>query len=596
MTSIIQRRVEVGSFSLKEFWVRRVRRLYPALLTMIGTVALLGGFILTNPERAALVPQSLAAVLSFSNILLWKTTGGYWDSDSENIAMLHTWSLSLEEQFYVIFPLLLLTVHRFARSRLRSAIVALAIVSLALCIYATPESRSAAFYLLPTRLWELLFGAMLALWANDLIAFGANKSGANLLTICGLGLILSSFYLIQNNKGFPGAYPIIPCLGTVAVLALGGTKGPVNSLLSSKPLNYIGRISYSLYLWHWPVIVFSRYLSVSYSPILILAVSLVLGSLSYHLIENPFRRGFQGSMQIMWAAPIIVAICLLPIVFYHSNPALSEKLGNIESPESMTRGWDFDATSLILKGKNGIVVGPSEKSPSIALVGSSHARVLSGALALFSEESDTQSIVLATSGAGITLKENAASRGASLLNSQRFAILERLRPKIIIVAGMWSSERNAGNDFKNNLEHCLARLSKYSERVIVLSQVPQCSLPPGYEKSLRKYLVALNRSGEVAKIEASNQAVEANSCVESIIKSMGNTRVSYLSIYEDLITKDGFVEVMRDGRLTYSDFHHLNDFGALIVFNRSIKPVLERLLSEFDSSAEEGRRTAAPKL
>lgn len=596
MTSIIQRRIEKGSFSLREFWLRRIRRLYPALLTMVGVVALLGGFILTNPERAALVPQSLAAILSFSNVLLWKTTGGYWDSDSENIALLHTWSLSLEEQFYVIFPLLLLSFNRVARNYLRYVVLGLAIASLALCIYATPESRSAAFYLLPTRLWELLLGAVLALGKDGATAFASKRRAVDVLSISGLGLILSSFFLIENNKGFPGAYPIMPCLGTVAVIGYAGVNGPVKSLLSLKPLNYIGRVSYSLYLWHWPVIVFSRYLSVSYSPILIFGVSLALGSLSYHLIEGPFRRGFKGSTYLMWAAPVLVGICLLPIALHRSNPVLPANLGNIDSPESITRGWDFDATNLIRQGKDGIIVGPPAKSPSIVLLGSSHARVLSGALAAFSEESNTKSVVLATSGAGITIKADAAGRGAGLLNSQRFAILERLKPEIIIVAGMWSSEQSTGDDFKGNLERCLARLAECSKRVIVVSQVPQCSLPHGYEKSLRKYMVALSRSGRAIKIEASSQTVEANALVESIVKAMDDRRVTYLNIYDDLITANGCVEVMRDGKLTYSDFHHLNDFGASIVFDRSIRPILEKLLQDFSPSADDGSRTVGSNL
>lgn len=580
MTSIIQGRIENGSFSLKEFWLRRIRRLYPALLAMVGVVALLGGVILTNPERADLFQQSMAAIFSFSNILLWRTTGGYWDSDSENIALLHTWSLSLEEQFYVVFPVLLLIFHRFARKHLSGVVFLLTAVSIALCVYVTPDSRSAAFYLLPTRLWELLFGAMLSLKSGCLLRFAAKQYMPGVIATCGLILIFLSFWFIEDTKGFPGIYPIAACIGTVAIIGFGESDSLVKRFLSLKPINYIGRISYSLYLWHWPIIVFSRYVSPTYNPTFIVAGSLGLASLSYHFIENPFRRGFSGSNYLLLAAPVLVAICLMPIVLFKTNPVLPKELGNIDSSESMTRGWEFDATDLIRTEKRGIVVGSTEKSPSIVLIGSSHARVLSGALAVFSEVNHIQSVIMATSGAGITIKADSEGRGASLLNAQRLAILERISPKITIVAGMWSSEYTAKGDFKKNLEQCLSSIAKCSETVIVLSQVPQCSLPRGYERSLRKYIVSLGRSSRPIKVDAANQAVEANALVASTIGGMNDKKIIYLNIYDDLITTDGDVEIMRDGKLTYSDFHHLNDFGASIVFDRSIGPMVQRQLEK----------------
>jgi peptidoglycan/LPS O-acetylase OafA/YrhL len=163
ITSIIHRQLEDGSFSLRAFWMRRIRRLYPALFFMVGIVALLGYLLILRPERGELTLHSIAALCSFQNILLWKTTGGYWAESSENIALLHTWSLSLEEQFYVVFPPVLLLVHRFARRWILPLIVAMALVSLLLCLQQTGVRRNAAFYFLPTRMWELLLGSIAAI-------------------------------------------------------------------------------------------------------------------------------------------------------------------------------------------------------------------------------------------------------------------------------------------------------------------------------------------------------------------------------------------------------------------------------------------------
>ncbi len=151
ITTIINKQIIEGSFSILSFWKRRIKRLYPALITVVGFVLLVSAFILVEPERSRLPLQAIGAIFSFENILLWKTTGGYWDTSSENISLLHTWSLSLEERYYLFFPIMLLLMSRFAKGKERQILIGILLLSFCLCIYGTEHRRSASFYLLPTR-------------------------------------------------------------------------------------------------------------------------------------------------------------------------------------------------------------------------------------------------------------------------------------------------------------------------------------------------------------------------------------------------------------------------------------------------------------
>ena len=250
ITSIIYSKTREGSFSIIEFWKRRIKRLYPALMAMVGVVLLVSAFVLVRPERGQLWYQALGAMFSYENIVLWQTTWGYWAPASENISLLHTWSLSLEEQFYVCFPITLVLINWLARGKEKLIICGLLVASFCLCVYATADYRSPTFYLLPARMWELLIGSVLAI--QDITKKPNRDYRLSwLIQIVGITMIITSFFLIKNDESFPSFYPLLPCVGTLLLLMYGGSKGIVQSILSAKPVVYLGKISYSLYLWHW---------------------------------------------------------------------------------------------------------------------------------------------------------------------------------------------------------------------------------------------------------------------------------------------------------------------------------------------------------
>lgn len=578
ITSIIQKSLSEKSFSLRQFWMRRVHRIYPALMVMVAVVAILGNFILINPERQALVSQSFGAVASFANILLWKTTSGYWAPSSEDIVLLHTWSLSLEEQFYIVFPLFLLILHTCAKRWIPLAVLLLAVCSLIICVYTTPSDRSAAFYLLHTRMWELLIGSLLAVmpWPAESLAKTRSRS---FLALFGIFLVLVSFVCLANDERFPGLYPLLPCIGTAIVLVCGRGGGIAHAFLTLSFIRYLGIISYSLYLWHWPVIAFSRYVSPYENIPVLLLIMLALASISYHYVEVPFRRGFAGSPKLLLAMPVLIALCLSPIQFLPSSPGIPAQISDLESKAARTRAWEYEATELIRAGKLGVVAGNANQPPSIILIGSSHARVLSPPLAAFAKETNQTALIMATSGIGITSISPTGERpDAKLINALRFSQFKSLQPKITIVAGMWTSETSQAY-FRKEFRKKLTLISEISDYVIVVSQVPMFLLPEGYTRSLPKYLLAVTRSGLSLNLAPTRDVAKANAVVRAIVDELDLPSVIYINIYNDLMTANGFIKFSHDGQVLYSDSHHVNDRGARYVFEKSIQPRISQFLS-----------------
>lgn len=578
ITSIIQRGLDNGRFSLRQFWLRRIKRLYPALFVMLAVVSLCGNYVLISPERSDLVFQTTGALFSFSNILLWQTTGGYWDNSSENIALLHTWSLSLEEQFYIVFPPLLLLTHKVARRLALPLTVAMACVSLALSISSTPSDRSGAFYLLPTRMWELAIGSLLAMAQLSGKTLTLGRRLASSLASVGMVTVLLSLCLIENDEHFPSARPLFPCLGTVLLLAFASADGLCKTLLSLPPVVYVGRISYSLYLWHWPVIVFGRFLSPADNTLILLALPVVCASLSYHFIETPFRAGFRGSGKALAAMFAAVGLCLLPIAVVAESPGLPARLADLETDEQVTRARRFEATPSLKHGSSGVTIGVESNAPDIVVVGSSHARVLTPPIADYAEESGCNLEVLATSGIGIAKKEPHAKRDyADTVHTNRTTRLKSLRAKVGVVADMWTSQTRLPG-FSVELCELLTLLAGRCDHVLVVSQAPMIPLPTGYRRAFNKYILASERSGRGISIEPDKRVAVANATVEAIVDDLSLDNVRFVNTYDTLLTETEGVKLFADGRLLYFDNHHLNHHGAAHVFNHALRAMIERAL------------------
>lgn len=301
ITRIICREVTAGQFSFARFYERRARRIFPALFVMLG-ITLVTGYILMLPsDYAATLRGALGTVFFSSNIVYWREMGaGYFAaSDSKLNPVLHTWSLAVEEQFYVLFPILLLVSYRYLKKQVFWLVMSCAFLSLAGAELLISSKSVAVFYFSPFRAWELLAGALLVIGKVPDIR---SRQIREALAACGLLLILAACFIYNEKTVFPGAAALLPVIGTLAIIhACGSGSTLAGRLLRWRLLVYIGKTSYSLYLWHWPLIVMAQYAlgTQSLTPYLpaLFAISLLMGSLSYHLVEQPFRTSLHITRQ-----------------------------------------------------------------------------------------------------------------------------------------------------------------------------------------------------------------------------------------------------------------------------------------------------------
>lgn len=293
ITSIILSELEQEKFSIVNFYERRARRILPALfLVMFFCVPFAWMWFLPGDMKD--FSQSLAAVSAFSsNILFWRESG-YFDAAAEFKPLLHTWSLAVEEQYYVFFPILLLCAWQFGRRWVLILLVAVCVASFVFAQWASVAKPSAAFYLLPARGWELLIGAFAAFYLSRPTRVEFGRSVSEIGGWLGVGLLLYSVFAYSKSTPFPGIYALVPTVGAVFIILFATYQTSVGKLVGNKAFVGIGLISYSAYLWHQPLFAFSRYKGLTESHKLefigLSILSLLLAFLSWKYVEAPFRN------------------------------------------------------------------------------------------------------------------------------------------------------------------------------------------------------------------------------------------------------------------------------------------------------------------
>ncbi len=314
ITSLILPETIAGKFSILNFYERRIRRIFPALFAVMF-VTLGVSSLLMWPLAFKDFGHSLIAATIFASNFFFYTKFGYFDATAESRPLLHTWSLAVEEQFYIFFPIYLLIVWRWFPRAMKPLTAIIAVLSFGVSLYQVANAPMTAFYLPVSRTWELLLGAMLAM--KIFPPMNSHKLRTALAAI-GLGLIALAVGLLTHHSPFPGAYALLPCVGTFLVIYAGiGQPTPVSRFLSKRWLVFTGLISYSLYLWHWPLIVFAEvYLMRDINSLeawAIIALSAAVAVLSWKFVEQPFRtRRFAANRRSLFAlAGAAMAMALL---------------------------------------------------------------------------------------------------------------------------------------------------------------------------------------------------------------------------------------------------------------------------------------------
>lgn len=332
MTSIVIKSLERGDFSLLNFYLARGIRIVPALFIVSTIVLILGWFFLLPTDYKALAKHTLSSINFFSNIVYWRESG-YFDTDSHNKALLHTWSLSVEWQFYVVFPIIVALLYKIKKSRnfLLTFFILGTIISLILSIIITAKSPSAGFFLLPTRAWEMLAGGLIFFIPKEKVPYKKP------LEFIGFFLIAISCYIFSTNTLWPSYNAILPVLGAFLILLAHQqdsifTKGSV--------FQWLGNNSYSIYLWHWPIVFFLHYFYKNDDYIFITAgiiLSIILGWLSYTYIENPTRKKLSNlsivKAYFLWflSISILSLISIMIFKFDGVKNRFSNEINNISN-------------------------------------------------------------------------------------------------------------------------------------------------------------------------------------------------------------------------------------------------------------------------
>jgi peptidoglycan/LPS O-acetylase OafA/YrhL len=369
-----------GRFSWSSFYWRRVKRILPALYSVIVFVLLIGIILLAPLDLRRLGVDAGTTLLSCSNIYFWHTQD-YFAAQSELRPLLMTWSLGIEEQFYIIVPFIMIWAIR-KRISLQMLLGALTTLSFAIAYWQVQHLPKTAFYLLPSRAWELLAGVMLAIFVHGkALADGRNtgKIIANVVSIIGFALVASPLFFLKISIPFPGFSALPTVIGTVLLLAI-RDSWIHRAILSPGPFRYVGRISYSLYLWHWPIlsfasIVLGRKPSVRAS-LALLAIAFLLSIASYNLIEQPFRKTQMERLPtfVRYGAVTALLMVLCGTFFLsHGFRFMKPGLAAMEKKDILSETNSCLVTDGDITAKPDSLCQEQQRQSAVALWGDSHA-------------------------------------------------------------------------------------------------------------------------------------------------------------------------------------------------------------------------------
>jgi len=587
ISSIVFSEIASSRFSVIGFYERRIRRIFPALFVVLAVSSVFAAIYLLPSELVAYGRSMMAATASVSNIYFWMHSG-YFDSPFSQ-PLLHTWSLAVEEQFYICFPLFLVLVRKFFPQRLRISVVVLFFASLLTSAVVVSHSRETAFYMLYTRAWELLLGTILSLGMFPRLQSAWLR---NLATLAGIGMIAFSVLIYTPNTLFPGFSALMPCLGSALIIWAGEAGSSlVGAVLSWRPIVFIGLISYSLYLWHWPVIVLRHmgvlvgvgsvtsqkqavlFSSHRFDILIEIAISFALAVLSWWFVERPFRKGrlrLNGRPLFALAGAVMVIFLgfsswtVLAGGFKGRFPfdavrvASGFDAGNEESI-SMRTGTCFLTTENHFEEFNyDMCLRQDSDKKNYLLLGDSHSAMLWSALSSSLQENVMQASTAAC-------EPSLHPVGSPDCRKMMAYIFETYLPthpvQGLFIVGRWQEKDMEG------LTSVISWAQQHQVPVTVFGPVPEYDGPL---PRLLAYSIAWKKPGL-----ASQHLVPSLGPLDAKMQRMATNvwHVKYISLYQEICSAEACAEYA-DAAHTIplmGDTDHLNRFGASFVVRRLVE-------------------------
>ncbi|MFO1393252.1 MAG: acyltransferase family protein [Steroidobacteraceae bacterium] len=581
ISSILFNEIEQSRFSVLGFYERRIRRIFPALFAMLAVVSMLAVVFLLPAELMSYGRSMFAATLSASNFYFWQHSG-YFDSPI-SYPLLHTWSLAVEEQFYILFPLLLVIVRRLFPAGLRPAVIVIFFASLVASVIVVHDDRATAFYMPYTRAWELLLGTILSLGLFPRLQSAWQR---NVATLTGIGLISFSMLSYTEQTLFPGVTALAPCVGTALIIGAGESGSSfIGRILSWRPVVFVGLISYSVYLWHWPVIVFQQmgaFVGTSAIPssfvaellpkhrldmIVEVVLALALGILSWRFVESPFRKGrLRMSRRPLFALAGVVMLILigfsswsviakgfegrfppeaLEVTAVHHDSEEIARTGCFITSDFPFDKYDYDLCLRLDKSRNNYL-----------LLGDSHSAMMWSAL---TRELPNANVMQAST-----------FDCPPLLGSQSHPDCDRMMTYIFHsylpshrIQGLFLIARWKEMDL-HELTRTINWAREHSIPVTVFGPVPEYDGPL---PRLLAYSIAWNKP-DFAKTHRVDTIAALDEKMQALARDVWQVR--YVSLYKTICSRDDCVEYA-DARRTIpimDDDNHLNEFGASFVLRR----------------------------
>ncbi|MBN3729526.1 acyltransferase family protein [Burkholderia sp. Tr-20390] len=568
ITSHILRELEEGRFSLGSFYSRRIRRILPALLIVLVGAYVMGWFNLLPDEFGALGKHIAGGALSVANLVLWKEAG-YFDASADLKPLLHLWSLGVEEQFYLFWPLILWAVTRLRRSPMW-AISVLGVLSFASCVIIVRSDPTTAFYWPITRAWELMIGSLLAYREAGRGQRDVRHADAGV--VAGIAMLIASIVLMNSHLTFPGWWALVPTVGAYLVVQ-GGQHSPLMRRIATRPVLMVGLISYPLYLFHWPLLSFLRMMSTGvpawYLRAAAVAIAFPAAWITYRFVELPIRRS-------RWSrsAAVTLLVLVLGAGFggYNAFDRNGLEFRMAHLTEKFADGIHFDLGREWRRGTC-YLEGPIESfSPECVEQGAAPLVFLWGdsrAAAIYPGFRDERT------GTNVRVAEFSASGCPPLLggtdrcgriNAAALDALKAAKPHTLVLTANWSEDRFAG------LARTVAEAREAGvKRIVLLGQVAtwESPLPTLYWVYWRQHHQELPARSSYGVDPRSSQLDREG---EEVAKKLG---IEYVSAYRAMCDGNECLTRTGAGRgmIVSFDGSHLTPSGAQAVM-RAIAPLL----------------------